>query len=150
MQTTARTLLMSAIAAALLTPMAHAQNIHAQGHAATRVQAPMTPPALPPTASGTAQDALEMAKPVRNDSDQLDTPMTPPVRGQGAVHAAAHSAVVTRDVFSRLDTDGDGRISTAEAALDAGFNTMVSAMDADGDGFVTEAEYRAHAKADMP
>jgi len=231
MQTTNRTLLMSAIAAVLLTPMAHAQNIHAQGshaqgshaqgHVATQVQAPRTPPALPATASGTAQDAIEMAKPVRNDSDRIDTPMTPPVtvRGaahaqahsavvqrdtwakldtdhdgrissteggldsafntnfdgmdadddgfvsdaeyrafakasmdasQGAAHAAAHSAVVTRDVFSRLDTDGDGRISTAEAVLDAGFNTTMSAMDADGDGFVTGAEYRAHAKADTP
>lgn len=221
MQTNTRTLLMAAIAVVLLTPMAHAQNIHAQGHAAAQVQVPATPAVLPPTASGTAQDAIEMTKPVRNDSDQVDTPMTPPVSGQGAVHAQAHSAVVqrdtwanldtdhdgrissteagldsafntnfgdmdanndgfvsdteyrtfakasmdasqgaahaaghsevvTRDVFSRLDTDGDGRISTAEAALDADFNTTVSAMDTDGDGFVTEAEYRAHAKADMP
>lgn len=221
MQTNTRTLLMAAIAVVLLTPMAHAQNIHAQGHAAAQVQVPATPSVLPPTASGTAQDAIEMTKPVRNDSDQVDTPMTPPVSGQGAVHAQAHSAVVqrdtwanldtdhdgrissteagldsafntsfrdmdanndgfvsdteyrtfakasmdasqgaahaaghsevvTRDVFSRLDTDGDGRISAAEAALDADFNTTVSAMDTDGDGFVTEAEYRAHAKADMP
>lgn len=226
MHTMTRTLLMSAIAAVLLMPMAHAQDIHAQGihaqgHAATPLQAPRTPPALPATASGIAQDATEMAKPVRNDSDRTDTPMTPPVtaRGaahaqahsavvqrdawatldtdhdgrishteagldsafntsfsdmdadddgfvsdaeyrafakasmdasQGAAHAAAHSAVATRDVFSRLDTDGDGRISTAEAALDADFSTTVSAMDTDGDGFVTGAEYRAHAKADMP
>jgi hypothetical protein len=143
MQTKTRTLLMAAVAAVLLTPVAHAQNIHAQGihaqgHAATQVQAPMAPPTLPPTANDAAQDAMEMTKPVRND------------RAQGAVHAASHSEVVTRDVFSRLDTDGDGRISTAEAALDVDFNTTVPAMDADGDGFVTEAEYRAHAKADMP
>jgi Ca2+-binding EF-hand superfamily protein len=69
---------------------------------------------------------------------------------QGAEHAADHSAVVTRDVFSRLDTDGDGRISTTEAALDADFNGTLSTMDANSDGFVSQDEYRAHAKADMP
>jgi Ca2+-binding EF-hand superfamily protein len=69
---------------------------------------------------------------------------------QGAEHAADHAAVVSRDVFSRLDTDGDGRISATEAALDAGFNGMLSAMDANNDGFVSQDEYRAHAKADMP
>lgn len=150
MQTNTRTRLMAAIAAVLLTPMAHAQDIHAQGHAATQMQAPKTPPVLPPTASGTAQDAIEMTKPVRNDSGQTDTPKMPPVSGQGTVHAQAHSAVVARDVFSRLDADDDGRISTAEAALDVDFNTALAAMDTDGDGFVTQAEYRAHAKADMP
>jgi Ca2+-binding EF-hand superfamily protein len=221
MQTNTRTLLMAAITAVLLAPSVHAQNAHARGHAATQVQAPMTPRALPPTANGTAQDAMDMTKPVRNDSDRIDTPMTPPVtaRGaanaqahssvvqrdtwakldtdhdgrisaaeadadsafdaafgdmdadndgfvsdseyralakanmdnsQGAEHAAGHSTVVTRDVFSRLDTDGDGRISTTEAALDAGFSGMLSAMDANNDGFVSQDEYRAHAKADMP
>ena len=69
---------------------------------------------------------------------------------QGAEHAAGHAAVATRDVFSRLDTDGDGRISTSEAALDTGFNGMLSTMDANSDGFVSQDEYRAHAKADMP
>lgn len=69
---------------------------------------------------------------------------------QGAAHAAGHSAVVTRDVFGTLDVDGDGRISATEASADAGFNGGFSAMDGDGDGFVTDAEFRAHAKADMP
>ena len=219
MQTNTRTLLMAAIAAVLLAPSVYAQDSHAQGHAATQAQAPMTPPALPPTANDTAQDTMD--KPVRNDSDRTDTPMTPPVTAQGAAnaqahssvvqrdtwakldndhdgrisaaeadvdsafdttfgdmdvdndgfvsdseyrtfakanmdnarggeHAADHSAVVTRDVFSRLDTDGDGRISTTEAALDADFNGTLSAMDANNDGFVSQDEYRAHAKADMP
>ena len=69
---------------------------------------------------------------------------------QGAAHAAGHSAVVTRDVFGTLDVDGDGRISATEASADADFNGGFSAMDGDGDGFVTDAEFRAHAKADMP
>ena len=218
MQTNTRTLLMAAIAAVIMVPAAHAQSVHAHGHAATQVEVPKTP-ALPPTVTDSAQDA--MTKPARTDSDRTDTPMTPPVTAQGAVnaqahssvvqrdtwakldtdhdgrisaaeadvdsafdttfgdmdadkdgfvsdseyrtfakanmdtsqgaeHAAVHSEVVTRDVFSRLDTDGDGRISTTEAALDAGFSGMLSAMDADNDGFVSQDEYRAHAKADMP
>jgi Ca2+-binding EF-hand superfamily protein len=69
---------------------------------------------------------------------------------QGAAHAAGHSQVVTRDVFGKLDVDGDGKISATEASADADFNGGFSAMDGDGDGFVTDAEFRAHAKADMP
>ena len=34
-----------------------------------------------------------------------------PPTSQGADHAAAHSSVVQRDVWSRLDADGDGQIS---------------------------------------
>jgi len=66
---------------------------------------------------------------------------------QGAEHAAAHSAVVTREAFTKLDSDGDGRISSTEADADAGFDGSFSAMDGNGDGFVTDAEFRAHAKA---
>ena len=66
---------------------------------------------------------------------------------QGAEHAAAHSAVVTRETFMSLDSDKDGRISSTEADADARFDVSFSAMDANGDGFVTDAEFRAHAKA---
>ena len=221
MQTKTRTLLMAAIAAVLLAPSVHAQSANGQEHAAPQAQTPMKPPALPPTANGTAQDAIDTTRPLRTDSDRTDTPMTPPLTAQGAANAQAHSSVVqrdtwakldsdhdgrisateadvdsafdttfgdmgadkdgfvsdseyrtfakadmdasqgaanaaghsavtTRDVFGRLDTDGDGRVSTAEAALDTDFNGMLSAMDANNDGFVTQDEYRAHAKADMP
>ena len=66
---------------------------------------------------------------------------------QGATDAAAHSAVVTRSTWARLDVNHDGRISATEADVDTGFDGAFSAMDSDGDGFVTDAEYRAHAKA---
>jgi hypothetical protein len=66
---------------------------------------------------------------------------------QGAEHAAPHSAVVTRETFMTLDADRDGRISSAEAGADAGFDGSFSAMDGNGDGFVTDTEFRAHAKA---
>jgi hypothetical protein len=217
MKTSTRTLLMAAIAAVIMAPIAHAQRVHSHGHGAAQ-SATLDTPASPPIVTDNDQDA---PKPVRKDSDRTDTPMTPPLTAQGAAkaqahssvvqrdtlakldtdhdgrisaaeaagdsafdttfgdmdadddgfvsdseyrtfakanmdtsqgaeHAAGHSAVVTRDVFSRLDTDGDGRISTAEAALDADFNGTLSAMDANNDGFVSQDEYRAHAKADMP
>jgi hypothetical protein len=149
MQTQTRTLLMAAIAAVLLTPAVHAQNTHANGHAATQVQAPPTPPTLPATASPAAHDAMEMTKPVRSDSDRIDTPMTPPVTAQGAAHAQAHSSVVQRDTWAQLDTDHDGRISNAEADADSAFDATFDDMDADNDGFVSDSEYRAFAKADM-
>lgn len=66
---------------------------------------------------------------------------------QGATNAASHSSVVQRDTWSRLDTDGDGRISAVEADADAGIDVSFPAMDSDSDGFVTDAEFRAHAKA---
>src|SRR3546814_13289619 len=62
-------------------------------------------------------------------------------QAKGAAHAQAHSAVVTRDVFGRLDADGDGSISATEAGVDTSFD--FAAMDSDGNGFVTDAEYRA-------
>ena len=65
---------------------------------------------------------------------------------QGAENAAAHSAVVTRDVWVKLDADADSRISLAEAAANADLNAMFSMMDSNKDGFVTQAEYQAHAK----
>ena len=66
---------------------------------------------------------------------------------QGATNAASHSSVVQRDTWSRLDADGDGRISAVEADADAGIDGSFSAMDSNSDGFITDAEFRAHAKA---
>ena len=149
MQTNTRTLLVAAIAAVVFAPSVHAQSSHAQGHAATQVQAPVTPPASPPTASDTVQDAMDAAKPVSNDSDRTDTPMTPPLTAQGAANAQAHSSVVQRDTWAKLDTDHDGRISADEADADSGFDTTFGDMDADNDGFISDSEYRTFAKASM-
>jgi hypothetical protein len=66
---------------------------------------------------------------------------------QGEQHAAAHSAVVTRDVWVKLDADADSRISLAEAAANTDLSTSFSTMDSNSDGFVTQAEYQAYAKA---
>lgn len=65
---------------------------------------------------------------------------------QGEQHAATHSSVVTRDVWTRLDADADSKISLAEANGDASLKASFDAMDGNDDGFVTQAEYTAYAK----
>ena len=65
---------------------------------------------------------------------------------QGAEHAAAHSMVVTRDTWLKLDGDADSRISVAEAASNAEVSGAFMALDANKDGFVTQDEYRLYAK----
>jgi hypothetical protein len=68
---------------------------------------------------------------------------------QGEVHAAAHSAVVTRDVWTTLDSNDDGKLSSGEVKSNGSISGAFSSMDANGDGFVTQAEYSAYAKAHM-
>lgn len=65
---------------------------------------------------------------------------------QGEQHAAANSAVVTRDLWSQLDANADGKISVAEAVANASVTGSFNAMDLDSDGFITQAEYTAYAK----
>ena len=70
-------------------------------------------------------------------------------KSQGEVHAQAHSAVVTRDVWTKLDADSDGKLSSSEVSADTTISGAFSAMDSNGDGFVTQAEYRAYAKTHL-
>lgn len=65
---------------------------------------------------------------------------------QGAEHAATHSTVVTRDLWLKLDSNADTRLSAAEVAANAGLKASFSAMDSDHNGFVTHAEYRSYSK----
>lgn len=44
--------------------------------------------------------------------------------------------------WADLDTDGDGKLSRAEAAAMEGLALVFEDVDADGDGFVTPEEYR--------
>lgn len=66
---------------------------------------------------------------------------------QGEAHAAPHSAVVTRDLWVKLDADADSRISLAEAATNVDLAASFAAMDGNSDGFVTQAEYTTYAQA---
>jgi hypothetical protein len=70
-------------------------------------------------------------------------------QSQGEVHAQAHSAVVTRDVWMKLDSNDDGKLSSGEVSANSTISGAFSAMDGNGDGFVTQAEYRAYAKSNL-
>ena len=70
-------------------------------------------------------------------------------KSQGEVHAAAHSAVVTRDVWTKLDANTDGKLSSTEVSSNTTISGAFSVMDSNGDGFVTQAEYSAYAKANL-
>lgn len=52
---------------------------------------------------------------------------------------------VGKDKFQKCDTDGDGRISTAEA--NAARDKFFAKLDANNDGSITEAEFDAAHKA---
>jgi Ca2+-binding EF-hand superfamily protein len=69
-------------------------------------------------------------------------------QSQGEAHAAAHSAVVTRDVF-KLDANADGKLSPTELTANAALSGAFSVMDSNKDGFVTQAEYDAYAKVHL-
>lgn len=154
-----------AIGAALATP-AFAQ--HGNGNAAPPIggsvggsmQAQARVPDPVPAAqaaiehAGTAvQDRTDRAAQAVNDAqamqDETGTPPPTPETSQGAEHAAANSSVVQRDLWTRLDADHDGTISTTEAGADTDFNANFGKMDSDGNGMVSADEYNAYAKSSM-
>jgi Ca2+-binding EF-hand superfamily protein len=142
-----RNLLAIALATVLLSPAAWAQKDGKGPPDMPRVEpAPAAP--VPNSPERTMRD---IHKPATTTTDQADTTLPPPSppESQGAEHAAAHSSVVQRDLWTRLDSNGDVKISTSEGEADAAFDTDFSAMDTDDDGFVTDAEYRTAAKEDV-
>ena len=94
--------------------------------------------------------AARVNKGATEQTEQMEhsTPPPSPPQSQGAEHAASHSSIVQRDLWTRLDTNGDGKISTAEGAVDTEFNAGFGTLDADKDGFVTDTEYRTAAKTE--
>ena len=142
-----RNLLAVVLAAALLSPAASAQEVGKGPPDIPRV----APPPDVPTPNSPEQTMRDIHKPVTQTTEQAETTVPPPSppQSQGVEHATSHSSVAQRDVWTRLDTDGDGKISTTEGAADTDFNTGFAAMDADHDGYVTDVEYRTAAKADM-
>ena len=68
---------------------------------------------------------------------------------QGEVNASAHSSVVTRDLWTQLDGNSDGKLSASEVSANSGISGAFSGMDGNGDGFVTQAEYTTYVKANM-
>jgi Ca2+-binding EF-hand superfamily protein len=142
-----RNLLAMVLATVLLSPAAWAQKDGKGPPDMPRVE-PATPAPVPNSPEQTMRD---IHKPATTTTDQAETALPPPSppESQGAEHAAAHSSVVQRDLWTRLDTNADGKISTSEGETDAAFNADFSAMDTDDDGFVSDAEYRTAAKEDV-
>jgi hypothetical protein len=159
-----------ALSTALIAPVAFAQKVKTEikttgnptSQSATQAPRPTLPAQASPRAAAAVSDVTQ-PRPAPKSADAQDwkdaksatapEAMPPgnkamPTTAQGAAHAAAHSAVVTRDLWTRLDADADGRISATEADLDTGFDADFAGMDADADGFVSDAEYRAFAKGD--
>lgn len=58
------------------------------------------------------------------------------------------AAEAQRAAWSELDADGDGRITRAEAEVNADFKSRFELLDADHDGVVTDIEYRASERVD--
>lgn len=149
MSTSNRNLLAIAVAAVLLSPAALAW----QGGEKGPQDMPRTVPTQgtqsqsTPTTNPPERTMREMGK--TESAESQTTPPPSPMQSQGAEHAAPPASVVQRDVWTRLDADGDGRISATEGAVDTEFNTGFAAMDSDRDGFVTDTEYQSAAKASM-
>src|SRR3546814_11886645 len=107
------------------TPQAPTLPTEASTRADTAVSAAMQREAPPPA------DGTEM-----QDAQQPQTAVDAQVKC--ATHAQAHSEVAAREVFGRLDTDVDGKISATEASADTRLD--FAAMASDGEGVGTDAQ----------
>lgn len=147
MKTRKLNLLAVALCGVLAAPLASAQLVDrpVRSHAAASAQ-------LPTRAADRAVDRAvdRTVDRTRDRADRLrDRAGRQDARAEvdAEANAAVHSDAMQRDTWVRLDIDGDGRISLAEAEDDDMLADMFAAVDADGDGFVSDAEYRAHAQA---
>lgn len=126
----------------------------------TLAAAMLVPPAWAgkntPVAQGAAERTHERATPHETApttpsqrTEQTSTPPAPPTQSQGPEEAAEHSSVVQRELWARLDSNGDGQISRSEGSVDSEFKADFSAMDADSDGYISDGEYRLAAREEM-
>lgn len=155
-----RKLLPLALGAMLATPAAFAQlvngNVGARVGVGASARVPDPVPAVRSVAGqareatrDTVRQAGRAAADARVRGEAKAEALIPPVQAQGAANAAAHASVVQRDLWGKLDTDRDGRISAVEADASADFDAGFEVMDSNHDGFITDAEYTAYAKANL-
>lgn len=82
----------------------------------------------------------------KNRDGKLDASERPQRRG-GREHGGGRGGA---GGAARLDTDGDGRISRAEAARSPRLSQNFDQVDANKDGYVVRAELRAHMQRERP
>ena len=64
----------------------------------------------------------------------------------GDQYSKEKSGTMSVPGFDKLDTNRDGRISQAEASVDA--NLVFSSADTNGDGYLDKTEWKSHEKAE--
>jgi len=64
----------------------------------------------------------------------------------GDQYSKDKSGTMSAPGFDKLDTNRDGRISQAEASVDA--NLVFSSADTNGDGYLDKSEWKSHEKAE--
>jgi len=83
---------------------------------------------------------------------QSPPPQSPSAQSQSADPSATQPAPSAQKgaTFESLDTDGDGRISKAEAAANQNVLDQFSRYDKDGNGFIERAEVTSTNKSSSP
>ncbi|BAV98849.1 EF-hand domain-containing protein [Lysobacter enzymogenes] len=82
----------------------------------------------------------------KNHDGKLDASERPQRRG-GREHGGRHGGA---GGAARLDTDGDGRISQAEAAKSPRLAQNFAQIDANKDGYIVRSELRAYMQRERP
>lgn len=157
-----RTLVSLALGAVLASPAAFAQLANGNAGARVGVGAKASLPDPVPVVRSTGERVKQATRETARQAGRTATDATarvkgearteaqiPPLQAQGAANAAAHASVVRRDLWGKLDTNRDGRISAVEADANADFDARFDAMDSNDDGFIADAEYTAYAKAQL-
>jgi Ca2+-binding EF-hand superfamily protein len=166
MQARNRNLIALALTAALASPLAFAQQGKGTANANATVGAGQATaesvktgerpasPTLPTQSNPKATDAIteRTTRQDAKDDDAADASATTTTTTADAgatemddsTKASAKSTNPGKgNWWADADADGDGKLSTTEAAANAGLNSRFTTIDGDKDGFVTQDEYRS-------